>query len=190
MKTDPKKRIANPSPPTDECVACGAEGAYVHATTETRKDFRRETFTVKHHHWKCAQCGVAVLGDAEMDEVMRATVSAYQVAHGLLTADEVRAARKRLKWSQQWLTERCGLGAATIKRLELGTAVQTEANDVCLRDALGTALDGCFVFMHTERFGVVQEHLTEAWEEGWNPEVEVRYQQVELNVAFGNLCTV
>jgi len=190
MKTSPKKRTARLSPPLDECVACGAEGAYTRALTETLKEFRGETFAVKHHHWKCGECGVAVLGDAEMDETMRATVATYQAAHGLLAADGIRAARLRLKWSQQQLAERSGLGIATIKRLELGGAVQTEANDECLRDALGTALDGCFVFMHTEHFGVVHAHLTEAWEEGWTPEVEVRHQEVALDVTFGILCSV
>jgi hypothetical protein len=69
-------------PPTDECVACGAEDSYARALTRTQKDFRGESFAVKHHHWKCSACGVAVLGDVEMDEVMRATVAAYQHAHG------------------------------------------------------------------------------------------------------------
>jgi hypothetical protein len=61
-------------------VACGAEDSYVRALTRTQKDFRGETFSVEHHHWKCRECGVTVLGDAEMDEAMRATVAAYQSA--------------------------------------------------------------------------------------------------------------
>ena len=103
--------------------------------------------------------------------------------------DEVRAARRPLKWSQQQLADRSGLGIATIKRLELGTAVQTEANDECLRKALGTALDGGFVFMRTVCFGVVQDLRTEAWQKGWNPELEVRHQKVDLFFPFENLCT-
>jgi hypothetical protein len=55
---------------------------------------------IHHLQDECGGCGVAVLGDAEMDEAMRATVAAYQTAHRLLTADEVRAARSRLKWSR------------------------------------------------------------------------------------------
>jgi hypothetical protein len=68
-------------PPTDECVACGAEHSYARALTRSQKDFRGETFAMTHHHWKCSECGVAVLGDVEMNEVMRATVAAYQHAH-------------------------------------------------------------------------------------------------------------
>ena len=78
MKTYRKKETATPAPPTDECVACGAEDSYERALTRTQKDFRGETFSVLHHHWKCRECGVAVLGDAEMDEAMRATAAAYQ----------------------------------------------------------------------------------------------------------------
>lgn len=190
MKTNRTKEIADPAPPTDECVACGAEHAYVRALTTTRKDFRGETFSVEHHHWKCRECGVAVLGDAEMDEAMRATVAAYQHAHGLLTAAEIREARDRMKWSQSQLAERSGLGIATIKRLELGGVVQTEANDECLRDTLGSALDGAFVFMHTERFGVVEAHRTEAWEKGWQNEVVVRDHEVALDFSADSLCVL
>jgi putative zinc finger/helix-turn-helix YgiT family protein len=188
MKTNRRKETANPTPPTDECVACGAEDSYVRALTRTQKDFRGETFSVQHHHWKCSGCGVAVLGDAEMDEAMRATVAAYQHAHELLTATEIRDARERMKWSQSQLAERTGLGIATIKRLELGGVVQTETNDECLRDVLGSALNGAFVFMHIEKFGVVEAHLTEAWEKGWKNEVVVRDHEVALDACFDNLC--
>ena len=188
MKTNRRKETAKPAPPTDECVACGAEDSYVRALTRTQKDFRGETFSVEHHHWKCSECGVAVLGDAEMDEAMRATVAAYQHAHELLTATEIRDARERMKWSQQQLVDRTGLSSATIKRLELGATVQTETNDECLRDTLGSALNGAFVFMRTERFGVVEAHLTELWDKGWNRTIEVRDHEVALDACFDNLC--
>jgi transcriptional regulator with XRE-family HTH domain len=183
MKTNLKKETVKQAPPTDECVACGAEDSYVRALTRTQKDFRGETFEVKHHHWKCSECGVAVLGDAEMDEAMRATVAA-----DLLTATDIREARARMKWSQIQLAERTGLGIATIKRLELGGVVQTETNDECLRATLGNTLNGAFVFMHTEQFGVVEQHLTESWDKGWERTVEVRDHEVALDACFENLC--
>jgi len=82
MNTHQKKETADPAPPTDECVACGAEESYERALTRTQKDFRGETYAVEHHQWECRECGVAVLGDAEMDETMRSTVAAYQSDHG------------------------------------------------------------------------------------------------------------
>jgi putative zinc finger/helix-turn-helix YgiT family protein len=187
MKTNRRKETAKTAPPTDECVACGAEDSYVRDLIRTQKDFRGETFAVKHHHWKCSECGVAVLGDPEMDEAMRATVAAYQHAHELLTATEIRDARERMKWSQSQMADRTGLGIATIKRLELGGVVQTETNDECLRAALGNTLNGAFVFMHTERFGVVEAHLTEAWEKGWKNDVVVQHHEVALDFNFDNL---
>ncbi len=190
MKTNRRKETAKPTPPTDECVACGVEDSYVRALTHTHKDFRSETFAVQHHHWKCSECGVAVLGDAEMDEAMRTTVAAYQHAHELLTATEIRDARERMKWSQSQMAERTGLGIATIERLELGGVVQTKTNDECLRDVLGSALNGAFVFMHIEKFGVVEAHLTEAWEKGWKNEVVVRDHEVALDFSIDNLCLV
>ena len=188
MKTNRRNETAKPAPPTDECVACGAEDSYVRALTSTQKDFRGETFTVEHYHWKCSECGVAVLGDAEMDEAMRATVAAYQCAHDLLTAEEIRTARDRMKWSQSQLADRTRLGLATIKRLEGGGVVQTETNDECLRDILGSALNGAFVFMHTEKFGVVEAHLTELWDESWKRPVEDRAHEVALDACFDYPC--
>ena len=76
-----KQEAAEAALPTEECVACGAENSYVRALTQSAKGFRGETFSVEHHHWKCRECGVAVLGDDEMDETMRAIVAAYQGAH-------------------------------------------------------------------------------------------------------------
>lgn len=50
MKTNRRKETAKTAAPTDECVACGAEDSYVRALTSSQKDFRGETFAVKHHH--------------------------------------------------------------------------------------------------------------------------------------------
>ncbi len=80
---DLKQEAAEAVAPASECVACGAEDSYVRVLTHTQKDIRGETFGVEHHHWRCRECGVAVLGDGEMDEAMRATAAAYQCAHDL-----------------------------------------------------------------------------------------------------------
>lgn len=135
MKTPLKKRIGSWTLP-DECLACGAENSYRRKLTCTAKVLRGETFTVKHHHWVCASCNVGILGDAEIDEAMHATVAAYQAAHHLLTAREIQTARKTKQWTQKDLAGHSSLGIATVKRLELGSVVQTKANDIALRKAL------------------------------------------------------
>jgi len=122
-----------------ECAACGAEHSYVKARTTTEKVCHGEAFQVKHAHWKCAQCSVGILGPEEAGEAALAAVVAYQQAHGLLTATDLKNARKATEWSQSDLAERTSLGIATIKRLEAGTTVQTEANDQLLRRVLRIA---------------------------------------------------
>lgn len=135
MKTTRTKRIGKWHLPP-ECVACGAEDSFVKARTTTEKVCHGEAFRVEHAHWKCKHCGVGILGSEEAEEAARATVAAYQQAHGLLTAAELKNARQVAGWSQLDLAERTSLGIATIKRLEGGTTVQTEANDQLLRRVL------------------------------------------------------
>jgi hypothetical protein len=82
---------------------------------------------------------MGILGPEEADEAVRATVSAFRSKHGLLTPEDLKNARQVAGWSQSDLAERTSLGIATIKRLEGGTTVQTEANDQLLRRVLGIA---------------------------------------------------
>jgi putative zinc finger/helix-turn-helix YgiT family protein len=150
MKTTRTKRIGKWHLPP-ECIACGAEDAHVKARTTTEKVCHGEIFQVEHAHWKCQQCGVGVLGPDEAAEVGHATVAAYQRAHGLLTAADLINARRVTHWSQSDLAERTSLGVATIKRLESGTTVQTEANDQLLRRVLGIANSSEVVFVVCNR---------------------------------------
>ena len=146
MKTPPKKRTGSWTLP-DECLACGAENSYRRQLTCTDKMLRGETFNVKHHHWVCSACHVGILGDQELDEALRAATAAYQTAHGLLTAPEIQERRKAKHWNQQELATHSGLGIATIKRLELGTVIQTKVNDSALRQALRRD-DSTVAFVH------------------------------------------
>lgn len=168
MKTSPTRETTEPVPPIRECVACGAEGSYDRALTQTQKVFRRRSYTVQHHHWKCRECGVAVLGDAEMEESLRAVVAAYQHARGLLTAEQIRAARGRRNWSPRRLAARAGLCIAITGRLEAGGIVQTRADDNRLREALGKALDEDFLLTNTEDFATDEERLSGFREDDWN----------------------
>ena len=185
MKTTLLKKIGKWTLP-EECIACGAEDSYVRELTHSEKTLRGEAFTVEHHHWKCDACGVGVLGDEEMDEAMRATVAAYQKAHGLLTAADIRDARHLMKWSQDTLAARSGLGIATIKRLELGIGVQTEANDALLRSTLGTSVDGTCVYVLTGCSGVLAEWQAECENEAWMVEPMVTSERVLEMAAKSN----
>lgn len=131
MKTNHKRKIADWKPPT-ECVACGSESGFAHKLVHSEKVVHGETFAVEHHCHECRDCGFRFLGPDEMDEAVRAAVAAYQKQHELLTAQELRDLRKKMKWSQADLASYSGLGIATIKRLELGCTVQTKTNNAAL----------------------------------------------------------
>lgn len=122
MKTKRTKRIGSWSLP-EECVACGARGAYERGRIRTEKVFRGEAFSVEHGHWRCGKCGVGILGPEEADEAMHAAVAAFQQSHGLLTAAKLKNARAVECLSQADLAERTSLGIATIKHLEAGMTV-------------------------------------------------------------------
>ena len=131
MKINRKRKIANWKPPT-ECVACGSEAGFAHKLVHSAKVVHGETFGVSHHGYECNDCGFTFLGPDEMHEAVSAAVAAYQKQHELLTAQEVRDLRKKMKWSQNDLARYSGLGIATIKRLELGCTVQTKNNNAAL----------------------------------------------------------
>jgi putative zinc finger/helix-turn-helix YgiT family protein len=131
MKTNHKRKIAKWQPP-GECLACGSESGLLHHCVSSEKVVHGETFHVSHQGYECRDCGFTFLGPDEMDEAVRAAVTAYQKQHELLTAQELRDLRKKMKWSQADLARYSGLGIATIKRLELGCNVQTKANNAAL----------------------------------------------------------
>ena len=57
----------------------------------------------------------------------------YRRAHGLLSADEIRAIRERYGLTQAELARLLRLGGNTVSRWEAGRNVQTGAMDVLLR---------------------------------------------------------
>lgn len=126
-------KIAAPKP--SACPFCnGVKVSRVLIASE--KEVRGEIFTVKHYIWRCGSCGESVMRKEEVNEALRATVLAYQKAHELLTADDIRKGRVGRSWSQQMLADETRLGVATIKRLEGGGVIQTPHNDYAIREAL------------------------------------------------------
>lgn len=64
----------------DECIACGAAETYKHRLTNAWRTIKGEQFLVRYHHWRCSECGVAILSDADADEVMGGLRQAYALA--------------------------------------------------------------------------------------------------------------
>lgn len=93
---------------------------------------RGESFRVQVEAEVCDHCGETVLTDAQADAYSVASADAYRRAHGLLTTDKLKAARKRLGLSQRAFACRLGVGVNSVKRWEAG-AIQDESSDRLIR---------------------------------------------------------
>jgi putative zinc finger/helix-turn-helix YgiT family protein len=171
MKTNsPHRRRVRQQTLADDCPDCGKLAAWKTTTRLLPQEFRGHTFEIESTCQECSHCGFRILTDAQIDGLRKATVKAYQEEAGLLTGVDITEARKKMKWSQADLAEHTGLGIASVKRWELGLMVQTGANDSVLRQALASALDGAFCFLHLH-MGVFQvQCFTETWQQGWDVE--------------------
>jgi putative zinc finger/helix-turn-helix YgiT family protein len=81
---------------------------------------------------KCDQCGYQSVSVGQMAGYGRAVADAYRQAQGLLTSEEIRAARERLAMSQQEFADYLGVGIASVKRWEWGQ-VQEKSLDKLMR---------------------------------------------------------
>ena len=97
--------------------------------------FRGETLLVTAEIQVCPRCGLEVADQKQMSALQFALSEAYKKKAQLLTANEIRQARKRLGWSQKDLAGRINVGLASIKRWETGL-IQTTSMDGLLRAAL------------------------------------------------------
>jgi putative zinc finger/helix-turn-helix YgiT family protein len=92
-----------------------------------------ETVTVASaKHSKCPKCG-EVLRFTEAKRLQEDAIALYRKQHGLLSADEIRAIRKRFELTQAELAQLLHLGANSVSRWESGRNVQTAALDMLLR---------------------------------------------------------
>jgi putative zinc finger/helix-turn-helix YgiT family protein len=92
-----------------------------------------ETLAVATTHLKCPRCGEVILRMRDWKRQHEDALEIYRKRHGLLSADEMRAIRKRLGLNQAELARLLRLGANTISRWESGRNVQTGAMDILLR---------------------------------------------------------
>jgi putative zinc finger/helix-turn-helix YgiT family protein len=140
MKTAPERpRKKSVLPP--QCPECGNASHWVSAQIHQEQEFRGETLTVTAPVHQCSDCGFGLMTTDDANELLRSTVAAWQQANELMTGPEIREARGRRHWSQQQLADVSGVSIATIKRLELGSVVQTDVNDDALREAFGGSIE-------------------------------------------------
>ncbi len=122
--------------PTD-CFNCDTKNAYHEVIVQGESELRNETFVIKYTCMECSNCGHRLLSPEQMAAKVRATVEAFQIAHGLLTAKEVVSKRKALGYRSQddFAKVALGLSLPTLKRLEAGQRVQDPSTDTLLRMA-------------------------------------------------------
>jgi putative zinc finger/helix-turn-helix YgiT family protein len=84
-------------------------------------------------HLRCPKCDEVVLRFSDARRLQEDAIATYRKKHGLLSADEIRALRKRFGLTQGELARFLHLGANTISRWESGRNVQTEAMEMFLR---------------------------------------------------------
>ena len=89
---------------------------------------KNETFSVTTLALVCAKCGHVALEGKDVQEHLRRVADAYRKSHGLLTGEEIKSSRRRLKMSQRQFARYLKVGEASIKRWELG-AIQGESHD-------------------------------------------------------------
>jgi putative zinc finger/helix-turn-helix YgiT family protein len=133
MMTKPKTKHPDISMlPADACPACGA-------TMRERK--ARLTFPVNGEkvpvaaaaHLRCPNCGEVVLRLDDMRHLRESAFAIYRARYGLLSSDEIRSLRERLRLTQGALSKLLHLGGNTLSRWEAGRNVQTAAMDILLR---------------------------------------------------------
>ena len=81
---------------------------------------------------RCNRCAYEAVSVAQMADYGRAVADAYRQTQGLLTSEEIRAARARLDMSQQEFADYLGVGVASVKRWEWGQ-VQEKSMDKLMR---------------------------------------------------------
>ena len=113
------------------CFQC-SKGKLRSRETVIEATVRGETFAVPCEAMVCGRCGFQVLAPEQVDGYTAASADGYRLRHGLLTSAEIRGFREKLRMSQVGFAEYLRVGAASVKRWELGH-VQDDAMDELIR---------------------------------------------------------
>ncbi|HMF76405.1 MAG TPA: type II TA system antitoxin MqsA family protein [Bryobacteraceae bacterium] len=115
------------------CIKCGKSDMETRSAS-VPAEIKGEHFLVQMSKaLVCPACCYATVDGRDMPEYMRLTADAYRRKHGLLTSDEIRALRGRLRMTQdEFASYLGGVGVASVKRWELGQ-IQAKAMDRLIR---------------------------------------------------------
>jgi len=127
----PKKTLSNIA-----CIKCGATMRAKISGFEGRR--KGEAFTVQTEGIVCSKCGYKTVDQPQLSGYLIKLSDAYREKHGLLTSTQLKAARERLKMTQEEFAEFVGVGSASLKRWE-SSAIQDKSSDRLIRLQIDTA---------------------------------------------------
>ncbi len=111
------------------CIECG-EGQMIRKRMQVRHEIRGLKFEVEDTVHVCGRCGFMTIPWDRADEHGRLVDREYRRQAGILTAEEIVAARKRMGMSQREFAEYLGVGEASVKRWEKGVLLDKSSSDL------------------------------------------------------------
>jgi putative zinc finger/helix-turn-helix YgiT family protein len=114
-----------------KCIECG-NGKMQRRKARFPHEIRGLHFEVEGTGLVCSSCGFQMIPSDLISEHAQLVDAEYRRAAGLLSPDEIRAARESLELSQREFAEYLGVGEASVKRWEVG-ALQDKSNDDLIR---------------------------------------------------------
>lgn len=112
-----------------KCVECG-KGRMQRKLTKVPHEIRGIRFDVEDRVNVCSHCGFITIPLDQADEHGRLTDQIYRRLADILTAEEIRQARQRLRMSQRQFAEYLGVGEASVKRWETGVLPDKSSSDL------------------------------------------------------------
>jgi len=114
-----------------KCFACG-KGKLERQTVDLSGTRNGEEFTVRTDGLLCTRCGFKTLSNEQSGVFTRLISDAYRRKYGLLTSNQIRDARKRLRMTQKEFADYLGVGVASVKRWEIGKIQDQAMNRLIL----------------------------------------------------------
>jgi putative zinc finger/helix-turn-helix YgiT family protein len=114
-----------------ECLECG-KGRLVPAIVDLTGYRHDEAFTVRAHGLECNACGFRTIDSDHTEEFTKLISDAYREKYGFLTGNQIRAARRRLRMSQDEFARYLKVGPASVNRWENGQIQDEAMNELLL----------------------------------------------------------
>jgi putative zinc finger/helix-turn-helix YgiT family protein len=118
--------------PADACPACGTTMRQRKGKLSVPVNGEKVSLAAA-AHLRCPSCGEVVLRVDDMRHLRESALAIYRTRYGLLSSNEIRSLRERLRLTQGALSKLLHLGGNTLSRWEAGRNVQTAAMDILLR---------------------------------------------------------